>query len=253
MRLISWNVNGIRAIEKKGFKNWVLKENPDILGIQEIKAMTDQIPDSIRNIKGYHAYWAPAKRKGYSGVGIFTKINPLNVEYGLGIEEFDEEGRSVILDFGEFKLYNIYFPNGKKDQVRLQYKLAFYEEFLKHIERERSRGKNIIFCGDVNTAHKPIDLARPKQNEDISGFLPVEREWIDKVINKGYIDTFRKFNNEAGQYSWWTYRKGAREKNVGWRIDYFFVNKEFENRLTDAAIWSEVKGSDHCPIVLDII
>ena len=252
VQLISWNVNGIRAIEKKGFKGWLIKQSPDIMCLQEIKALPEQIPESLLDINGYQVFWSSAVRKGYSGVGVYTKLEPNKVEYGLGIKRFDDEGRTIILEFDDFTLYNVYFPNGKKDESRLNFKLSFYEAFLKHIEIERKSGKNIIVCGDVNTAHKPIDLARPKQNEDISGFLPVERKWIDKLIAKGYVDTFREFVKDPDHYSWWSYRAGAREKNVGWRIDYFFANEEFRSKLKNAFILDEVMGSDHCPIGLEI-
>lgn len=251
MKIISWNINGIRAIEKKGFKEWLLKEAPDILGVQEIKAMEEQIPESLQNIENYHCFWNPAERKGYSGVGVFSKIEPKNVFYGFGNPEFDVEGRSIALEFDDFIFYNIYFPNGQRDEIRLRYKLAFYDAFLDHVIEKEKDGKHIIICGDVNTAHKEIDLARPKQNENVSGFLQIERDWLDKLITSGYIDTFREFSNEADRYSWWNYRTRARDRNVGWRIDYFFISENMRSRLSNAFILDDIFGSDHCPVGIE--
>lgn len=252
LQLISWNVNGIRAIEKKGFKDWFIAKSPDILCLQEIKALPEQIPLSLREVDGYQAYWSSAVRKGYSGVGVYTRIAPNNIKYGMGIKKFDDEGRTIILEFDNFTLYNVYFPNGQKDNIRLQYKLDFYDAFLEQIEENRRNGNNIIVCGDVNTAHKSIDLARPRQNENVSGFLPIERKWIDKLVSKGYVDTFREFTQDPAQYTWWSYRTAARERNIGWRIDYFFANMEFRSKLINALILNDVLGSDHCPIALEI-
>ncbi|GAB6056227.1 exodeoxyribonuclease III [Methanobacterium movens] len=252
IRIVSWNVNGIRAIHRKGFLDWLNKDKPDILCIQETKATPDQLPRSLKEIKGYHAYFNSAERKGYSGVALYSFLKPENIENGFGIDKFDREGRIQIADYGEFVLFNIYFPNGKMSEERLKYKLDFYDAFLDHANQLRDQGKNIIVCGDLNTAHKEIDLARPKENSNISGFLPVERAWIDKFLDNGYVDTFRMFNSDENQYTWWSYRTRARERNVGWRLDYFFTNKEFTDHIESSYILSEVMGSDHCPVGLDI-
>ncbi len=253
MKLISWNVNGIRAVEKKGFSDWVKRESPDILCLQETKATEEQIPKDIQNLPYKQFYLSASSRKGYSGVGLLTKIEPQSVKFGMGEEEFDREGRVISADYGDFVLFNVYFPNGKASEERLDFKLRFYRKFLEVVKDLKDRGRGVIICGDVNTAHKEIDLARPKENEKVSGFLPVEREWIDKLIEEGFIDTFRMFVKEGGHYSWWDYKSRARERNVGWRIDYFFVSENLKDRVKDAFILSDVYGSDHCPvgIVLD--
>lgn len=251
-RILSWNVNGLRAVEKKGFFTWFLKESPDILCLQEIKATPEQLPPHIRNTPGYYTYFNPAERKGYSGVSVFTKQKPLSVKRGFGIQKFDTEGRILILEYPEFTLFNIYFPNGKKNQERLTYKLDFYNTFLDYANILKEQGKNIIVCGDVNTAHTEIDLSRPKENEKTSGFLPVERAWINTFLDHGYLDTFRVLNKEPHHYTWWDMKTGARERNIGWRIDYFFINKKLQKNLKNAFILKDVKGSDHCPIGIEI-
>jgi len=253
MKLISWNVNGIRAVSTKGFLEWFSKESPDILCLQETKAHPDQLGFELTHPEGYFSHFhSCAVKKGYSGVVTYSKVKPISVREGFGIEKFDQEGRCMVTEFKEFTLYNVYFPNGKASSERLQYKLEFYEAFLKHIESERKKGKKIIFTGDVNTAHKPIDLARPKENEDISGFLPIEREWIDRVVKHGYIDSLREFHPEPELYTWWSMRSGARERNVGWRIDYFFLQNELRKSLMNAYVSPEVMGSDHCPVVVEL-
>jgi exodeoxyribonuclease-3 len=252
IRLLSWNVNGIRAIYKKGFLDWFKKEDPDILCLQETKASEEQLVDELKNPPGYHSYFASAEKKGYSGVAVFSKQKPLKVERGFGIGKFDIEGRVLIVHYKKFVLMNIYYPNGKASPERLQYKLDFYDAFLDYAEALRKKGKNLVICGDVNTAHKEIDLARPKDNETTSGFLPVEREWMDKFIGSGYVDTFRMFSNESEQYTWWHMITRARERNVGWRIDYFFVNEELRNKVKSASIMPEVMGSDHCPVGIEL-
>jgi len=253
MRLISWNVNGIRAIAKKGFAEWLEAESPDIVCLQETKAQPEQIPEPIKEAQGYHTFWNSAERKGYSGVGTLSKLKPLTVTEGLGIPEFDNEGRVLHLEYDDFHLFNIYFPNGKARDERLKYKLAFYDAFLDLVDDLIEKGKGIVVCGDLNTAHKPIDLARPKENEKYSGFLPVERKWMDKLISHGYVDTFRHFCDEGDHYSWWAYKTRARERNVGWRIDYFFVSKDLVSQLNNAFIMSDVMGSDHCPLGIEIV
>jgi len=252
MRLISWNVNGIRAVDRKGFYDWFQQESPDILCIQEIKALAEQFPPHLKNTPGYHVFINPAQRKGYSGVTTYSKQQPLDVKNGFDIKKFDDEGRILIAEFDEFVLFNIYYPNGKQNDERLQYKLDFYDAFLDYADALKEQGKNIVVCGDFNTAHKPIDLANPKANETVSGFLPVERAWIDRFIDHGYVDTFREFNKEPHQYSWWSYRTAARDRNVGWRLDYFFVNKGFKGNVKNAFIMQDVVGSDHCPVGIDI-
>ena len=252
MKMISWNVNGIRAAQRKGFLDWFGEEGPDVLCVQETKASPEQLSEELVRVGGYHSYFSSAERKGYSGVATFTRAEPQEVRHGFGIEKFDNEGRTLRLDFGDFVLFNIYFPNGKASDERLEYKMEFYDAFLKHLDQLRADGRNVIVCGDVNTAHREIDIARPKANEKISGFLPMEREWMDQWIAHGFADTFRMFNQEPDNYTWWDNRGGARARNVGWRIDYFFINQGFKERVTNAFIMPEVMGSDHCPIGIEL-
>ena len=252
MKLISQNVNGIRAAVKKGFLDYLKNEKPDILCIQESKAHKDQLSSEILQDHGYYNYWHSGIKKGYSGVATFTKKEPLYIQEGIGIEKYDKEGRVLITEHEKFLLYNIYFPNGQKDQVRLKYKLDFYDDLLPIINEQVESGNNVIVAGDWNTAHRSIDLARPKENIKTSGFLPIEREKLDQYISNGWVDTFRLFHDAPGQYSWWTYRFGARERNVGWRIDYFFVNEGLVELCTDADIHQEIFGSDHCPVSLEL-
>jgi exodeoxyribonuclease-3 len=252
MKILSWNVNGIRAAFKKGIFEWIKKESPDILCLQETKALPEQVPLQLKNMPGYNIYWNSAVRKGYSGVVTFTKAKPIDVKKGLGIDKFDLEGRTLITEYPSFILFNIYFPNGKKNQERLDYKLDFYDTFLAYADNLKAKGKNIVVCGDFNTAHKEIDLARPKENEKVSGFLQIERAWIDTFIDHGYVDTFRHFNKQPDQYSWWDLKTRARDRNVGWRIDYFFANKEFMSYVKKAFIQQDIMGSDHCPVGIEI-
>ena len=252
MKLISWNVNGVRAVVKKGFLDWLDQEQPDILCLQETKAHIDQLAAEILTDHGYHTFWHSGERRGYSGVATFCKEEPLYVQEGLGIERYDAEGRVLLTEHENFLLYNIYFPNGQKDDERLQYKLDFYDDLLPIINEQVESGNNVVVTGDWNTAHHPIDLARPKQNVNTSGFMPVEREKLDLYVKNGWVDTFRLFHPEGDRYSWWTYRFGARERNVGWRIDYFFVNEGFVDNIEDADIHDEVMGSDHCPVSLEL-
>ena len=252
MKLISWNVNGVRAVVKKGFLDWLDQEQPDILCLQETKAHVDQLTAEILTDHGYHTFWHSGERRGYSGVATFCKEEPLYVQEGLGIERYDAEGRVLLTEHENFLLYNIYFPNGQKDDERLQYKLDFYDELLPIINEQVESGNNVVVTGDWNTAHHPIDLARPKQNVNTSGFMSIEREKLDMYVENGWIDTFRLFHPEGDRYSWWTYRFGARERNVGWRIDYFFVNEGFVDNVEDADIHDEIVGSDHCPVSLEL-
>ncbi len=247
-KLISWNVNGIRAVAKKGFLDWMIKERPEIICLQETKARPEQLTEDLQSPKGYHSFFSSAEKKGYSGCVIYSRVEPEKLLYGMGEPRFDSEGRMVVTEYPEFVLFNVYFPNGKKNQKRLKYKLDFYDSFLTFADSYKKRGKGVIVCGDLNTAHKEIDLARPKENESSSGFLPIERKWIDKFISHGYTDTFRKFNKEPGQYSWWDYKTRARERNIGWRLDYFFVSNDLLPNLKSAFIMRDVMGSDHCPV-----
>jgi len=252
MRLLSWNVNGIRAMEKKGFFEWLHKESPDVLCLQETKAHPDQLTENIMKREGYHSYWAAAEKKGYSGVAIYTKIKPEAVTVGLGVEEFDSEGRTLMADYGDFILFNIYYPNGGSGNKRVPFKMRFYDAFLKKAEKLRKSGRKIIITGDVNTAHTEIDLARPKENAKNTGFLPEEREWVSKFISCGYVDTFRHFTKDGGHYTWWDYYTGARARDVGWRIDYFFVTEDLLPKLKKAFILKDVMGSDHCPVGIEL-
>ena len=250
MKIISWNVNGIRAVHKKGFPEWFKEEAADIVCLQEIKASVEQLDDSIKSIEGYSSYWNPARRKGYSGVATFVKGQALSCEKGLGLEEFDTEGRVIITKHENFSLLNIYFPNGQMGEERIKYKLEFYREVIRFCETLRKTQPKLIICGDFNTAHNEIDLKNPKANEKTSGFLPVEREMLDKFLSYGYIDVFRHFYPDKIQYSWWSYRTRARERNAGWRIDYFYVSQEMLGDILDCEILDNVQGSDHCPIAL---
>jgi exodeoxyribonuclease-3 len=251
-RLLTWNVNGIRAAQRKGFLDWLAAESPDILCVQETKARPEQLPGKMLEPPGYTTYWNSAEKKGYSGVAIYTKQEPLSVENSMGIERFDNEGRLLKARFRDFTLFNVYFPNGKKDRERLQYKMDFYATFLEMVEELRKEDERIVFCGDVNTAHAEIDLARPKENEKVSGFLPIEREWIDKVIGLGWVDTFRALHPEVAAYSWWDLKSRARERNVGWRIDYVFLTAGMLDSLKSAFIMADVMGSDHCPVGVEL-
>jgi exodeoxyribonuclease-3 len=251
MRVISWNVNGLRAVHKKGFLDWFSSEDPDILCLQETKAHEEQLPEEVRSVAGYRSFFSTPERKGYSGVGLYTKKAPVSVQFGFG-DRFDAEGRTIIADYGEFVLFGIYFPNGRQSAERLQYKMDFYDAFLEYAEKTRASGKHVVVCGDVNTAHKEIDLARPKENANVSGFLPQERAWIDEFLDHGYKDTLRIFNQEPENYSYWDMMTRARDRNVDWRIDYFFVDQVFAERLTDAFILPDVMGSDHCPVGIEI-
>lgn len=252
MKIISWNVNGIRAVVKKGLWQWMKQEAADIYCFQETKAKAEQVPVSLEAPTNYFTYWNSAEKAGYSGVATFTKIKPIEIINGMGNEFFDREGRVVTTKFKDFTLLNVYFPNGKKDKARLIYKMEFYDYFLNYINNLRKNGEKIIFCGDVNTAHKEIDLSHPKENENVSGFLKVERDWMDKLVSEGYVDTFRMFNKEGNNYSWWSARTAARSRNIGWRIDYFFVSEDLKDKIKSAFINPEVMGSDHCPVGIEL-
>jgi len=250
MRIVSWNVNGLRSLEKNGYWEAFLKGvKPDIFCLQETKASPDQLSPAFLSPAGYSAFFSSSQvKKGYSGVAIYSKVEPLSVIYGMGIKEFDQEGRLIGAEYDDFWLINAYFPNGGQGPVRLDYKMRFYDAFLTFAEKLRKQ-KPVIFCGDVNTAHEEIDLARPKENEDSTGFLPEERAWIDEVISAGYVDSFRHFHpHTKDAYSYWDMRVHARERNLGWRIDYFFVAREFIKHIKKVDIHPLIYGSDHCPV-----
>lgn len=251
-QFISWNINGIRAVEKKGFLDFLASCGADILAVQETKACPEQLSAALQNPPGYHAFYCCAERKGYSGVACFCKEKPLSVAYGLGVEEFDKEGRTLILEYPNFYFLNIYFPNGGQGEERIQFKLRFYDKFLEKSKELFKTGKTVIACGDVNTAHQEIDLARPKENAGVTGFLPEERAWLSRFFSEGYSDVYRLFEKEGGHYTWWDYKTRARERNVGWRIDYFMVDEKSVPQVTGAEILAEVMGSDHCPIKLQM-
>lgn len=255
-KIISWNINGLRGTHNNdAFLPFVKKAKPDILCLQETKVEKHQLPEEVREIPGYHSFFAHSKeRKGYSGVAIYSKEQPEHVEEGIGVPEFDTEGRVLVAYYKDFVLLNVYFPNGGGGPERLQYKLDFYDAFLKFIETLNKKQKYpVIFCGDVNTAHTEIDLARPKQNEKNTGFLPEERAWIDEVIAAGYTDVFRQFHPEKTEaYTYWDMKTRARDRNVGWRIDYFFVSPEVSVLVKDTKILKDIFGSDHCPIELQL-
>ncbi len=251
LKIVSWNVNGLRACVSHGFVDSVKKISPDILALQEIKVKQHQVPSEINRLN-FFKVWNPAKRPGYSGVATFSKEEPLEIGRNIGVKEFDDEGRVIItrhnLGKDSFLLFNVYFPNGKMSDERLKYKLDFYSSLLKFIHKKRSSGEKVVICGDFNTAHKEIDLKNPKSNAKFSGFLPEERVWLDKYLNEGFIDSFRFIHGEEVKYSWWSYRFNARAKNVGWRIDYFFVDENLKKYLKDSFILNETSGSDHCPV-----
>jgi len=248
--VISWNVNGLRAALAKGFLDWFRGMRPEVLCLQETRAVEEQLPPELLSMEGYSSYFSSPERKGYSGVAIFTRPEPRAVRGGFGVPRFDVEGRALFADYGDLILGNVYFPNGKQSAERLAYKLDFYEAFLEHVEALRGKGKSVVICGDFNTAHKEIDLARPKENSGVSGFLPQERAWMDRFVERGYLDTFRMFNPDPGWYTWWDSKTRARERNVGWRIDYIFVSEDLADRVRKAFILPEVEGSDHCPVGL---
>lgn len=255
MKIISWNVNGIRAVEKKGFKEWLLASGADVVCIQETKAHPGQLAPELLSPSGegveYKSYFHSAKKPGYSGTAIYSKTEPDSVE-PMGDERFDDEGRVTIAKFGKLAVISAYFPNSQEAGARLDYKLAFCDAMLKKCDELVSAGFDIVLCGDYNIAHKPIDLANPKTNEGNPGYLPEERAWMDTFTSAGYVDTFRHFCAEPKMYTWWSYRFHAREKNVGWRIDYQCVNPSFIDKVKSSTILADVMGSDHCPIQIEI-
>ena len=249
-KLITWNVNGLRAVlGKKGF-DWVWEENPDVVCLQEIKSRPDQLTEEQRNFPGYEAVWNPAERAGYSGVATFLRTPALETRLGMDASRFDVEGRVISTLHPGFRLFNIYFPNGQRGKDRLDYKLDFYAHLLEQCDALHTKGENLILTGDFNTAHQPIDLKNPKQNEKNSGFMPEEREWVQKFLDHGFVDIYRHLYPERAQYTWWTYISNARQRGVGWRIDYFLVSEALVPRVKDVVIRDEIMGSDHCPVEL---
>ena len=251
IKIISWNVNGIRAVQKKGFDNFIEQHNPDIICIQETKAHPDQVNIGLPDYK--YKYWNSAQKKGYSGTAIFSKIKPIEVEYNLKIDKHDNEGRVITLYFNNYNLVTVYTPNSKRDLSRLNYREKEWDidflKFLKKLENDNP----VIFCGDLNVAHKEIDLKNPKTNKRNAGFTDEERGGFDNYINADFIDTFREFNNEEGHYTWWSYMFNSRARNVGWRIDYFCISKILKQKIKNSYILPEIMGSDHAPVVLEII
>ncbi len=254
MRIVSWNVNGLRALVNQGYWDWFEQEKPDIFCLQETKAEEQQLPPNIQKPEGYFSYFNSSKeRKGYSGVAMYSAVEPKSVSFDVLPERFNTQGRLIEAVFEDFVLLNVYFPNGGGSTEKLQYKLDFYDAFLEHIQKLRKNGKKVIFCGDVNVAHEEIDIARPKENEDHVGFLPEERAWVDEVISAGFVDTFRHFHPEKkNAYTYWDTVTRARDRNVGWRIDYFFVSQDILSKIKKSEIFPEVFGSDHCPIGIEI-
>jgi len=253
MRLFSWNVNGVRAIEKKGFLNWIDSVSPDILCIQETKANFDQLPESLQNIHGYNGYWHSGERKGYSGVAVFSKKKPIDVTYGINSKDHDQEGRVITLEYDNFYLINVYVPNAGQELKRLSYRVNSWDVEFKSYLKKLSKKKNIIVCGDLNVAHQEIDIHNPKTNLKSSGFTIEERNSFSKLLKDvNLIDTFRYINPNEVKYSFWTYLRNARTKNIGWRIDYFLVSDKMINNVKKSDILTTVEGSDHAPIVLQL-
>jgi exodeoxyribonuclease-3 len=252
MKIITWNVNGLRALLKKDALYPMLAEAPDVLCLQEIKAKPDQLTEEQRNLPGYHAIWNPAEKPGYSGVATFTKDDPLHVKLGMGDPHFDREGRVIHTRYPDFLLYNIYFPNGQRSKERVDYKLAFYAHLLELCDIQHAAGEKIIITGDFNTAHMPIDLKNPKENEGTSGFLPEERTWVQKFLDHRFVDIYRHLYPGRVQYTWWTYRFNARARGIGWRIDYFLISEALVPFVRDVIIHDGVVGSDHCPVEIKI-
>ena len=253
IKLVSWNVNGIRAVSKKDeFWNWFDNTDADIINFQEVRATEKQIPKKLANIDDFHKFYNSAEKKGYSGVGTYSKIEPIGITRGLGVEELDNEGRVLKIEYPDFILFNIYFPNSGKDGIRLGFKIDFCNELLNQLIQLKDEGKNVIITGDYNIAHHPIDVYNPKNCEGKSGYLPEERAWLDKLEEEGFVDTFRIFDKGEGNFTWWSYRFKARERNSGWRLDYFYVNEEMVDKVKSAKILSDIYGSDHCPVTLEL-
>ncbi len=255
VRVVSWNVNGLRACARKGFRAWLRKARAEIVGVQEVRAFPEDLPDDVRAPSGWHTHFSPATRKGYSGVGIYSRSRPDRVETDLEIERFDVEGRLQIARFGRLALVNAYFPKGSgsdRDNSRVPYKLDFYGALFERLQRLRRGGCRVLVMGDFNTAHREIDLARPKDNQETSGFLPEERAELDRWVAAGWVDTFRHFESGEDHYTWWSQRFGVRAKNIGWRIDYVFASPAAMKFVKRASIHPTVTGSDHCPVAVDV-
>lgn len=255
MRIVSWNVNGLRAVARKGFLDWLAGSDAHVVGLQETRALPEQLGDELRNPDGWHLTLTPAAKKGYSGVGCYSRTPPDGLEVTLGAERFDVEGRLQLLRFGRLTIANVYFPNGSgkdRDHSRIPYKLDFYRALFDRLEPARAAGEPVLVMGDFNTAHREIDLARPKTNVTTSGFTPVEREELDRWLREGWADTFRAFYDEGDRYTWWSNRRGVRERNVGWRIDYVLASPGAMEHVRDAFIHHDVMGSDHCPVGVDL-
>ena len=252
MKIITYNLNGIRAAMSKGLIDWISQVSPDVLCVQEIKANPDQVGVFEFEELGYHHYWYPAQKKGYSGVAIFTKQKPKHIEYGCGIKEYDDEGRILRIDFEEFSVMSVYHPSGSSGDLRQAFKMEWLGAFLNYINQLMATYPKLVICGDFNICHKAIDIHNPKSNANTSGFLPEEREWMEQFINSGFVDSFRYFNQEPHQYSWWSYRAGSRAKNLGWRIDYNFVTDNLKNRISRSVILPSAIHSDHCPVLLEM-
>ena len=252
MKIITYNLNGIRAAMSKGLIDWISQVSPDVLCVQEIKANPEQVGVFEFEELGYHHYWYPAQKKGYSGVAIFTKQKPKHIEYGCGIKEYDDEGRILRIDFEEFSVMSIYHPSGSSGDLRQAFKMEWLGAFLNYINQLKATYPKLVICGDFNICHKAIDIHNPKSNANTSGFLPEEREWMEQFINSGFVDSFRYFNQEPHQYSWWSYRAGSRAKNLGWRIDYNFVTDNLKNRISRSVILPSAIHSDHCPVLLEM-
>jgi len=250
MKIITWNVNGLRAALSKGIMEWLLNQDPDVICLQEIKTRPDQLTEEQGDIPGFQMFWNPAERPGYSGVASLYREGVLDVQLGMGEPRFDNEGRVIYSRHPDFLLYNIYFPNGQRDQERLDYKLDFYSHLLDNCDTLHARDESIVLCGDFNTAHCEIDLRNPKENVNNSGFLPEERVWIDRYLDHGFVDIYRLLYPDRVQYTWWTYRFAARQRNIGWRLDYFLISKSLVPRVRDVIIHDDVLGSDHCPVTL---
>ncbi|MEY3901488.1 MAG: hypothetical protein RL189_794 [Pseudomonadota bacterium] len=254
LRIFSWNLNGIRAAVKNGFLGWLESEKPDILLLQEVRCAREDLQSDWLSPFGYHSYWHPAEKKGYSGVAIYSRVPVAadSVTYGLGVDEFDREGRFVGLTVGQIFFASAYFPNSQRDTLRLPYKIDFCRSILNFLEKKRKQGMEIVLGGDFNIAHTPLDLANPKQNERNAGYLPEERNWMSQFIESGYTDTFRMFEKGGGHYTWWSQRAGVRERNIGWRLDYHFITPGLVQNVLSARIHANVLGSDHCPVSLEL-
>ena len=251
-KIVSYNLNGIRSALNKGLMEWIKAANPDILCVQELKAEPSQLNVTIFEKAGYLHYWFPAQKKGYSGVAIFTKQKPDHIEYGCGIEAYDFEGRVLRADYGDVSVMSVYHPSGSSGEERQAFKMKWLADFQNYINELKKQRPKLIICGDYNICHQAIDIHNPKGNAKSSGFLPEEREWIDSFMKSGFTDSFRHFNKEPHHYTWWTFRQGARGKNLGWRIDYNLVSTNLESKMKRAVILPDAVHSDHCPVVLEI-